>query len=185
MPTCPSSGWSSFSSTSSTIPPPLSWILPSAAWRFTLYKKTSQYNCVTTKTISGPAGFPPTSPFPPPHLNINPAVLFNPFLASAYAQLHSGAGTCCLILISFSCFLYGLGADGVTYRDICSTQGQTALVWIVASTHGSLPILPYQRPHRLNHCTVMGPRWKIFFQSSSPEIEKTFLANKPSSWPLP
>ena len=39
------------------------------------------------------AGFPPPSPFPP-HLNLNPAVLFNPFLASAYAHLSSGAGIC-------------------------------------------------------------------------------------------
>jgi len=41
--------------------------------------------------LGGPSAFPPTSPFPP-HLNINPAVLFNPFLASAYAHLSSGAG---------------------------------------------------------------------------------------------
>merc|ERR1719273_570541 len=42
--------------------------------------------------LGGPgAGFPPPSPFPP-HLNLNPAVLFNPFLASAYAHLSSGAG---------------------------------------------------------------------------------------------
>ena len=36
--------------------------------------------------------FPPSSlphPFPP---HINPAMLFNPFLASAYAHIHSAAG---------------------------------------------------------------------------------------------
>ena len=51
-----------------------------------------------TITISGPSAFPPTSPFPPGHLNLNPAaVLFNPFLASAYAHLSSGAGPSGLI----------------------------------------------------------------------------------------
>ena len=54
-----------------------------------------------SEPLSGPgAGFPPPSPFPP-HLNLNPAVLFNPFLASAYAHLSSGAGNC--ICVSSLC----------------------------------------------------------------------------------